>query len=100
MLLANPPPLFPFLSIPYSLPLSTPATQAKRSSLGFSMNDLKNNMQCFPDRCSSQLLEASSSSGVKKEVRSEIKTIKQVSGSGKHDHESMSTLGDLHYFSQ
>ena len=28
-LLRNPPPLFPFLPIPYPLPLSTPATQAK-----------------------------------------------------------------------
>ena len=27
--LPNPPPLFPFLPIPYPLPLSTPATQAK-----------------------------------------------------------------------
>ena len=100
MLLPNPPPLFPFLPIPYTLPLSTPATQAKRSSLGFSMNDLIKQLAVFFNRCSSQLLEASSSSGVKKEVRSEIKTIKQVSGSGKHDHESMSTLGDLRCFSQ
>ena len=27
--LPNPPPLFPFLPIPYPLPLSTPATQAR-----------------------------------------------------------------------
>ena len=31
----NPPPLFPFLPIPYPLPLSTPATQAATSPLHF-----------------------------------------------------------------
>ena len=47
MLLPNPPPLFPFLPIPYPLPLSTPATQAKRSSLGFWMNDLIKQLAVF-----------------------------------------------------
>ena len=37
---------------------------------------------------------------LKKELRSEIKTRKQVSGSGRDDHESRSTLGDLRCFSQ